>query len=305
MGCKPKKPEEKDDDVTRLTNVRPFYISLVDYGANHGGRDHHFALKSTGAIAKRVPDADAENEDKQKALAERATSYGIEAREDAALSYPADSPTTEAMYGDPVNLKYPTGDASNTVDVGRIRNALARFKQAYEEYKKDSSRARVYARIVRAALDNGVEVSYDENDPVDSLLPADLKAELQKPKEEAAKNHLAFLAMRAEIATLATKLVEKSEPVPTPKPDASLDEIARLHATVKSANDSVATLKKENVALVETVKSLETKLKTALAKASRVQRPATTLAGMHPNGEAVVDKGTAGTAYKSRYTGRP
>jgi len=305
MGCKPKKPEEKDDDVTRLTNVRPFYISLVDFGANHGGRDHHFALKSTSAIAKRVPAADATDEDKQKALAERAESYGIEAREDAALSYPAGDPTTETMYADPVNLKYPMGTEENSVDLGRIRNALARFKQNFAEYTKDASRARVYARIVRAALDNGVEVSYDEADPVDALLPADLKAELQKPKEEAAKNHLAFLAMRAELAELSARIVDKAETPPTPIHDPTLDEIERLHATVKAANDSVATLSKEKSALVDTVKSLETKLKMALSKTSRIQRPATTLAGMHPNGEAVVDKGTAGPSYKARYTGRP
>jgi hypothetical protein len=178
MPCKPKDKEKKTDSESRLTNVRPWYVSLVDYGANHGGRDHHFALKAA-AVAKRVPDADASDEDKRTALADRASSYGIEAREDAALSYPADAPTTEALYGDPVSLAYPLGGADNEPDPDRIRNALARFKQNSEEYKEETSRGRVYARIVRAALAQDIAVAYDPADPIDALLPGDLRDRLQ------------------------------------------------------------------------------------------------------------------------------
>ena len=56
----------KDQDAgtaaaSQLTNIRPFFVSLVDYGANHGGRDHHFVLK-TDAVGKAVPAADASAE---------------------------------------------------------------------------------------------------------------------------------------------------------------------------------------------------------------------------------------------------
>jgi len=122
--------KEEQEEITRLANARPWFVSLVDFGANHGGKDHHFALKNADAAEKRVPDKDATNEDKQSALVERSESYGIEARGDANLSYPADYPTKESAYGDPVNLMYPAADVSNKADLGRIRNAIARFEFA-------------------------------------------------------------------------------------------------------------------------------------------------------------------------------
>ena len=130
---------------------------------------------------KAVPPQDASSEEKRKAQAARSSQYGIEALESGAnLSYPSGDPTKESMYGDPVNLKYPMARAANTPDVGRIRNAIARFKQAADTYSKDSSKARVYERIVRAALAQGVSVTFDPEDAIDSLLPADLKTRLQE-----------------------------------------------------------------------------------------------------------------------------
>jgi hypothetical protein len=134
---------------------------------------------------KQVPPADASNEDKRAAQAEREKKYGIEMLDAAAaLSYPADAPTTEALYGDPVNLKYPLGRTDNEPDPPRIRNALARFAQNYEVYDERASRATIWERIVRAALKAGIEHAYDPNDALDSLLPSDLKNELTKDTDD-------------------------------------------------------------------------------------------------------------------------
>ncbi len=175
-----KKDLETREAESRLTNVHPWFVSLVDYGANWGGKNHGFVLRSASQMAKRVPTADASNEDKRKALEERAASYGIAARDDASLSYPAGDPTTETLYGDPTNLAYPLGRDDNEPDADRIRNALSRFKQNADAYSDETSRGRVYARIVRAAIAAGIAVSFDASDPVDALLPADLRNALAK-----------------------------------------------------------------------------------------------------------------------------
>lgn len=344
--------KEKDDDTTRLATVRPWFVSLVDFGANHGGKDHHFALKAATKVdeagigpggvcvctacghevdhvtgkqcnetdcpecgakmtrkddmEKRVPDKDATNEDKQGALIERSESYGIEARDDANLTYPADYPTKESAYSDPVNLMYPAADASNKADPGRIRNAISRFKQNHEEYKQDTSRARIYERIVRAALDNDIEVSFDSNDPVDALLPADLKEDLQKAAADETKKKLAAVALRAEISDIGARLGKEVAPTAPPTPDTtpSLDEMDDLRATVKTATGRVDSLTKENSTLAGTIKKMEAKLNTALANKARSQRPTSSLAGMHPSGEESTKKRTTRQKYPVRYTGR-
>lgn len=129
-----------------------------------------------------VPGPEATPEDKRAAQEARASEYGIEALTgpDANLSWPADAPTTLELYGDPVNLKYPLGGSGNAPDVARIRNALARFKQAAGSYAQPASRGKVYGRIVSAALAHGIAVSYDPEDPIDQLLPGDVKARLEE-----------------------------------------------------------------------------------------------------------------------------
>jgi len=187
------------DDVRRLAEMETQFVSLVPRGANRQSK--FFIVKADGSTVppvaiepeqpaaapepeeKAVPAADASPEDKRAAQDERASKYGIEAREDGNLSYPADSPTTETLYGDPVNLMYPFGGTDNTVDVGRVRNALARFKQAASGYTNASSRVKVYERIVRAALAAGIQPSYDPNDAIDAALPSDLKERLQEKNE--------------------------------------------------------------------------------------------------------------------------
>lgn len=344
--------KESDDNTTRLATVRPWFVSLVDFGANHGGKDHHFALKAatkvdeaglgpggvcvctacghevdhvTGKqcnetdcpecgekmtrkddVEKTVPAADASDKNKQKALVERSESYGIEARDDANLTYPADCPAKASAYSDPVNLMYPVADVSNKADTGRIRNAISRFRQNHEEYKQDTSRARVYERIVRAALDSDVEVSFDPNDSVDALLPADLKEDLQKAATDKTKKELATVALRAEISDIGARLKKEvgAPAPPTPGTTPSIDEMDDLRATVKTATDRVDSLTKEKATLADTIRKMETEMKTALANKARSQRPTSSLAGMHPSGEESTKKRTTRQKYPVRYTGR-
>jgi hypothetical protein len=183
------------EEIRRLTEMDTQFVSLVPRGANR--QSEFFVVKADGspvppvatepevpaAAAKAVPAAEATPEDKRAAQDERAAKYGIEARADGNLSYPAGDPTTESLYGDPVNLMYPFGADGNTADPARLRNALARFRQAADGYNA-TSRVKVYERIVRAALAAGITPSFDPNDPIDSALPADLKDRLGTPEEK-------------------------------------------------------------------------------------------------------------------------
>jgi hypothetical protein len=173
--------------VKRCIEMYTDEVSVVTKGAN--GHQKFLMVKSDGDIGqivedleKAVPAKDADSETKEKAQKARAKKYGIEIlTSGSSLSYPANTPSTERLFGDPVNLKYPLAYEGETKpDATRTRNAIARFKQNYKAYTKKASQARVYERIVRAAMSAGIEVSYDPQDPVDSLLPGDLKTRLEK-----------------------------------------------------------------------------------------------------------------------------
>jgi len=180
--------------VKRCVEMFTDEVSVVNRGAN--GHKKFLMVKAdeggdVGTIAeedveKAVPSKDATREAKEKAQAARSKKYGIEIlSKGSALSYPAKAPTTESLYGDPVNLKYPLAyEGATKPDPARTRNAVARFKQNYTTYSEKSSQARIYERIVRAALRVGIDVSYDPADPVDQLLPSDLKTRLQKDDAE-------------------------------------------------------------------------------------------------------------------------
>ena len=250
------KPADKKK-TTRMTDIKPLFLSLVDYGANWGGKDHLPALKS--ALEKSVPAADATPEEKQTAHEARAKQYGIEAlTTGAALSYPAGDPTTEALYGDPSNLKYPLAGEDNKADPARIRNALSRFKGNADTYSKDASKARVYERIVRAALAESIAVSYDPNDAIDKLLPADLKTRLEtanKAADEEAKKtatevttKAADILARVQALELASRVESMTKrivvPVPTVVPPVvppvqdtgKAEALAKAEAELKKAN---------------------------------------------------------------------
>ncbi len=164
----------KATTVYRLTDIEPQYVSLVTAGANRQKKFQVVKADDT-QTAKSVPDASASAEDKRAAQEARANQYGIEALAVGAnLSYPSGDPTEEDLYADPVNLKYPLGTSDNAPDANRIRNALARFKQAHSTYSEDKSKAAVFVRIVEAALGQGIAVSYNADDPIDQLLPQNI-----------------------------------------------------------------------------------------------------------------------------------
>lgn len=184
MPAKKKKMKKVKRCVEMFTNE----VSVVTAGAN--GHSSFLMIKSDSGgdvgqvvedVEKAVPAKDADRETKLKAQQARSKKYGIEILSSGSnLTYPANTPNTERLFSDPVNLKYPTAYEGDTKpDQARTRNAIARFKQNYTAYSKNTSRARVYERIVRAALAAGIDVSYDPQDPVDKLLPGDLKTRLQ------------------------------------------------------------------------------------------------------------------------------
>jgi len=139
----------------------------------------------TGAVVRQVPRADSTTERKRKAQEKRSEKYGIEALEDKGenLSYPSGDPTTENLYGDPVNLKYPLGQEDNKIDVARANNARARFKQAFKVYSKTESRRVIHTRIVEAQLKGGANPSYNPDDKLDRLLPKEVRDKLQQSVE--------------------------------------------------------------------------------------------------------------------------
>lgn len=233
--------KEKEKKLRRLTEIIATHVSLVDKGANWGGIRHHFMLKSAEDLEKRVPSADASPEDKRDAQMARSRQYGIEALETGAnLSYPSGDPTSESLYGDPCNLKYPLGYTDNQKSPERVRNALSRFKGNYQTYKKESSRARVYERIVRVALSLGIDVSYDPSDPVDSLLPGDLKDRLAK--SETAKVDV----KTGEVNEMANDLLKQQAEVASMSAQYTMLRLKRELAAIKERAVSAKAAEKKN-----------------------------------------------------------
>lgn len=132
-------------------------------------------------VEKAVPDASASNEEKRDAQKARAKKWGIEALEGKGenLTFPSGGPTNEGDYADPVNLKYPVHTEANAA------NARVRFKQNADVYEQEKSKAIIHERIVRAELEFGIEPSFDPEDPLDALLPGDLKDRLGKAEKVA------------------------------------------------------------------------------------------------------------------------
>ncbi len=231
--------------------------------------------------SKAVPAADASDEDKRKAQETRSKQYGIEALETGAnLSYPSGDPTTETLFGDPTNLKYPLGKDDNKPDLGRIRNALARFKQAADTYKTDKSKGVVFARIVTVALEQGIDVGYDPENPIDKLLPSDLKERLEEKdkggdgsKGEVGKafkvdldawlgsagNKIGTIESEARLAKALNPTATKESPKSVPK------------ARVDKRNDVHSELRKEASELQAKLRKAEDNLRAEQAKVTRLK----------------------------------
>lgn len=149
------------------------HVSLVDKGANHGGNKHFFVLKG--------------DSDLTKAREECSRKYGIESLS-GDIAMIQNAPTEESLYGDPVNVKYILGKADDKIDVDLIKSAMIEFKKDHTNYINDESKARIYERIVRAALSQKIDVKYNSEDPLDNLLPNELKDRLSKKMDEESDN---------------------------------------------------------------------------------------------------------------------
>lgn len=145
-------------------------------------------------VARAVPDASASLEEKRAAQAARAKKWGIEALEGKGerLSFPADGPTTEEEYADPVNLKYMVNTEATAA------NARVRFKQNADVYEQEKSKAIIHERIIRAELKFGINPSFDPDDALDALLPQDLQDELSKAAPSAVTKRGELLVRKAE-----------------------------------------------------------------------------------------------------------
>lgn len=108
----------------------------------------------------------------RQSLEQRSKRFGIEILQNAALTFPAGFPRNLADYGDPVNLKFPIESEA------RAKNASVRFKQFAATYGEEKSKAAIHERITRSKLEHDVTIDFDPEDPLDRLLPPELKDEL-------------------------------------------------------------------------------------------------------------------------------
>lgn len=107
----------------------------------------------------------------REAREKRSATHGIEVREDGHDTPPKGFPTNASAYADPVNYMYPLHDDAH------IRNALARFAQHHGKYSTKAQK-KIYAKIVRAALRNDIEVMPSK--ALMTLLPESVQGKFNK-----------------------------------------------------------------------------------------------------------------------------
>lgn len=101
---------------------------------------------------------------------QREATFGIPILDTGALTPPKGQTPNPDEYADPVNFKYPVNDAAHA------KNARSRFKQHADEYPTDAARKIVHGRIVEAQLKFKVNPAIDASDPLDKLLPAEVRS---------------------------------------------------------------------------------------------------------------------------------
>lgn len=142
-----------------------------------------------------TPKAEMSDEELKAAQKVRAEKYGIEVVSSANLKFPDGGPTELAKYGDPVNLKYFIDSAEAST------KSRDDFKKEAGEYKEDKSKAAVHAAIVGAQLALGADPAFDEKDPLDALLPKELKDKLLESNAKALDSY------RKRLDTVKKRLV--------------------------------------------------------------------------------------------------
>ena len=174
----------------RRSNPSAGWIAWLLWGGNPGRSwANKVWRENLEKIEKLVPSPDASVDEKREAQKQRAKEFGIETLENQGerLSYPAGWPSDLDDYGDPVNLKYPL------VPDSRARVARSRFKQFAYNYKKESSKRLIHTRIVDRLLDIGAAPGYNPTDPLDKLLPANLREQMTKGEMGMLKKSLDYV----------------------------------------------------------------------------------------------------------------
>jgi len=200
-------------------------------------------------VTRAVPDAGASNEEKRNAQAARSRKWGIEALEGKGenLTFPSGGPADENDYADPVNLKYPVHTEANAA------NARVRFKQNADVYEQEKSKQIIHERIIRAELKFGIEPSFDPNDPLDALLPGDLKDQLSKAAPAEVTKRGELLVRKAEDGEDPEKVVRMFGIVMKPEvPDVegdvtSAEEIRRANERFMRDFQTVGFMHKKDV----------------------------------------------------------
>jgi hypothetical protein len=148
------------------------------------------------ALARRLKEAKMLSEqggdEKKQAQKARAEKYGISPKEGGNLTKPEEfKDLSDDQFADPVNYRYP-------VDKDHVQPALTYFNQS--DNRKDyghEEQVKILAKIVAAALGNGIEVSWQPEDPVYKALPEDLKSKLKGFQEA-----IQIEALKAQVTTL-------------------------------------------------------------------------------------------------------
>lgn len=118
---------------------------------------------------------DGEQEKLRQAQKERAEKYGISPKEGGHLTKPSEyEDVPEDQFADPVNYRYPVTEKY-------VKGALTYFNQSENRdaggYTHEEA-VNIMAKIVNAALNAGIEVSWQPEDPVYRDLPQELKKKL-------------------------------------------------------------------------------------------------------------------------------
>lgn len=134
-------------------------------------------LTAMEQVAKKVFEQESEREKLHQAQQERAKKYGISPKPDGHLTKPKEYENIpEDEFADPVNYKYPIDNEEH------VRGALTYFNQPAKReaggYTTEEA-AKILEKIIRKALNLGITVSWQPEDPAYRALPEEVKQKLE------------------------------------------------------------------------------------------------------------------------------
>jgi len=148
---------------------------------------------------KTLSEQEDEREKLRKAQQERSEKYGITPKEGGHLTKPEEyKDIPDDQFADPVNYRYP-------IDPEHVRAALTYFNQADSRSAGGYSheeQAKIMAKIITAALGNGIEVRYQPLDTVYRDLPESPKKKLQGYEDKSQEAQKVIEALQNQISVL-------------------------------------------------------------------------------------------------------